>query len=331
MKIVTLPLDQLVDNDVPLRDATGDVVDLAQSIKHTGVLHPVHVERVGPGQHSIVTGHRRVAAARAAGHREILCAVHPRLTERDRVLLMLVENVQRAELSPIEEAQGYQRLHDDGMTQRQIGALVGRHQSHISKRLALLTLPDDEQATLHRGEAPVHDAHPRKRPHPLADILPDLAEPVDVSTLGQTMRDRLLAAAADGDTWAADVLDRAQIAGCHQMAKAVLRREAQAQYLDDDGQRTTKSLLASSVARDPDTGAWLGRVLALLPQMPADEIKEWRRKQHREVEARNRAIRMASRLLGIMAKHPRAKTPADAAKREGTTVDEILNPDEAAA
>jgi ParB/RepB/Spo0J family partition protein len=317
-----------VDSD-SLRDETGDVVDLAQSIRTTGVLHPIHVERHGHGTWQVIAGQRRLAAARAAGHRDIPCVVHRGLDDRARVMLMLAENVQRADLSPIEEAEGYQRLHAVGMTQVEIARQVGRHQSHISKRLALLDLPGEDQAAIHRGDIPVWGAHPRKRI--TAFLAADGAEPIDSSTLGATLRDRLLAAAEAGDTYAADVLERALVQGCHQLAKYALRREAMAPFVDDDGVSVTKSLLVSSVVHDPETGAWLGRVLTTLPQMPADAIKDWIRRQHREVKARNQTIRLAHRLLAVMAQHPRAKTPADAARMHGTSIDELLNPDEVAA
>lgn len=328
MKIHTLPINALDDPTGAVRDTPGDVVDLAQSIRSTGVIHPVHVVARPAKRYEIVVGHRRVAAARAAGHTDIPCVVHRTLDEQQRVILMLAENVQRADISPIEEARAYQRLRDLGMTQKKIAAEVGSNQPHISKRLALLDLPAADQDAIHRGDVGPATAYEQTRKkRQLDDYLPSLEDPIDVATLGPNVRAGLAADAADGDPWAAAVLDGAQVQGIHQLAKARMRRLARTEVLGDDGRVTKKSLLASNVLRDPDTGAWMGRVLVLLPHMPAGAIREWRRRLYRQIDALQRAVSMANRLLAVMEKQPRAKTPADAARREGTSIDVLLNPE----
>lgn len=135
------------------RGDVGDVSELADSIKALGVLQALTVVELDPedGQpvYGLIAGERRLTAARQVGLAEVPCVVQ-NLDERQRVAAMLVENLQRQDLSVLEEARGIQRLADMGLNQREIARQLGRGQSHVSKRLALLTLPAAIQAAIDR-------------------------------------------------------------------------------------------------------------------------------------------------------------------------------------
>lgn len=123
----------------------GDLSNLATSITAVGILEPILVRinplvsKKGPG-YQIVAGHRRHAAAKIAGLELIPCIVRA-FTEQARIEAMVIENLQRTDLSPFDEARGLTQLVNLGLTQRDIAERVGCSQSHVSKRLALAAMP----------------------------------------------------------------------------------------------------------------------------------------------------------------------------------------------
>jgi ParB/RepB/Spo0J family partition protein len=128
------------------RAAVGDVSELAASIEANGVLQTLTVVELpatdGEPVYGLVAGERRLTAVRQLGLGEVPCLVRE-LDERQRTVAMLVENLQRQDLDPIEEASGIQRLASMGLSQREIARELGCSQSHVSKRLALLALPEE--------------------------------------------------------------------------------------------------------------------------------------------------------------------------------------------
>ena len=141
-----------------LRKGVGDVKDLTQSVKSQGILEPLVVVPGPGGTFTIVAGHRRFEAAKEAKLSEVPVIVRNDLTETDRLEIMLVENLQREDLTPIEEAQAYQRLIEIVGSQRQLTERVGRSQAHISKRLSLLKLPAKIQTKVVSGSVSIEDA-----------------------------------------------------------------------------------------------------------------------------------------------------------------------------
>jgi|GEM_PF-5181097 len=149
-----LPLDHVHPAADNPRAHLGDLTDLAQSIKTAGVLEPilvrlspvVRIKPLKPGDgpeipvYQIVAGHRRHAAARIAELELIPCIVRT-FTEQARIEAMVIENLQRKDLSPFDEARGLTQLVNVGLTQRDIAKRVGCSQSHVSKRLALAAMP----------------------------------------------------------------------------------------------------------------------------------------------------------------------------------------------
>lgn len=142
-------IDRLVGAADNLRRNVGNVTELAASIRSIGVLEPLLVTPAVDG-FAVVAGHRRLAAARKAGLEVVPCVVRE-MSEVERVIAMVVENEQRSDLSPIESAEGYFRLIDMGITQKELAKQVGRSAKHVASRLALLELPRNVRGQVHAG------------------------------------------------------------------------------------------------------------------------------------------------------------------------------------
>ncbi len=116
--------------------------ELAASIATRGVIQPIIVRPVGNGRFQLVAGERRWRAAQKARLHEIPALVRE-LSEREVMALALIENLQREDLNPIEEARAYQRLsEDEGMTQAEIARMVEKSRSHVANIQRLLGLPE---------------------------------------------------------------------------------------------------------------------------------------------------------------------------------------------
>ena len=141
-----VPIEFLSPNPKNPRRHFGDadLTDLAQSIREHGVVQPV-VARPSPaqaGRYEIIAGERRWRAAQRAGLTEIPIIVRD-VNDRTALELAIIENVQRTDLNPVEEALGYQQLIDDhGYTQADLGNVIGKSRSHVANTLRLLKLPD---------------------------------------------------------------------------------------------------------------------------------------------------------------------------------------------
>jgi ParB family chromosome partitioning protein len=133
------------------------LAELAASIKEHGVLQPVLVRAVGD-EYELVAGERRYRAAALAGLTE-LPAVIVDGTDQTALELALVENLQREDLDPLEEASGYQLLMSRfDLTQEQVAARIGKARASVANALRLLTLPDEVRAMLTSGEISVGHA-----------------------------------------------------------------------------------------------------------------------------------------------------------------------------
>lgn len=129
----------------------AELNDLSSSIKTHGVLQPILVRPIADGKYEIVAGERRWRAAQRAGLHSIPAVIRE-LNEVEVLEIAIVENVQRMDLNPIEEAQGFQALIDRfGRTQQEIADAVGKSRPHIANMLRLLQLPDDLQEMVRDG------------------------------------------------------------------------------------------------------------------------------------------------------------------------------------
>ncbi len=132
--------------------------ELSGSIKENGVLQPILVTPLDNGGYRIVAGERRWRAARLAGLKEVPVYIRE-LTEKQTMQLALIENVQREDLSPIEEAKAYKQLMETySMTQQEVSEAVGKSRSVIANSLRLLTLTEPVVQMLEKGELTVGHA-----------------------------------------------------------------------------------------------------------------------------------------------------------------------------
>lgn len=126
------------------------LLELASSIRAHGVLLPILLRREG-GRLEVVAGERRLRAARMAGL-EVVPALVKELTSSQALEVALVENLQREDLNPIEQAEAYSRLQDEfGLTQEEVARRVGRDRSSVANAVRLLKLPTPIQADLIEG------------------------------------------------------------------------------------------------------------------------------------------------------------------------------------
>ncbi len=134
------------------------IQELADSIKENGLLQPILVTPLENGGYRIVAGERRWRAARLAGLKEVPVYVRD-LSEKQVMQLALIENIQRQDLTPIEEAKAYKQLMDKYfMTQQELAKAVGKSRSAIANAVRLLELAEPVQKYLDRGELSVGHA-----------------------------------------------------------------------------------------------------------------------------------------------------------------------------
>jgi ParB family transcriptional regulator, chromosome partitioning protein len=149
-------IDLLTPNDYQPRTHVDDerLQDLARSIQANGIIQPIVVRRSDDGRYHTIAGERRWRAAQAVGlHKVPVVVKDVGAGEKKRRLEMaLIENIQRENLNPIEEAHAYQRLVEEfGLTQEDVAAQVGKDRSSVANTLRLLKLPEEVRAEVSSG------------------------------------------------------------------------------------------------------------------------------------------------------------------------------------
>ena len=156
-----VPIEAVRSNNLNPRKSFNEqeLDDLARSIAEKGILQPVVVRPISDGdEYQIVAGERRWRAAQKAGLHTIPVLIRE-LTDKEVLEIAIIENVQRADLNPVEEAMGYQQLIDSfDYTQQQLAESIGKSRSHIANTLRLMTLPKPvldklQEGTLTAGHA----------------------------------------------------------------------------------------------------------------------------------------------------------------------------------
>ncbi|WP_431897844.1 ParB/RepB/Spo0J family partition protein [Nonomuraea sp. bgisy101] len=160
-QVVEIPLDQIHDHPGNIRDTVGDISELAASIREHGLMQPLTVQPHPdkPDHYQLLAGHRRRAAAVEAGLATVPAVIRRDVDEATAIELMIVENVQRADLGPIEKAEAFGRLQKEhGYTATRIAKNTGLSQATVSRSLALLDLDVKTRDRVRRGELAVGDA-----------------------------------------------------------------------------------------------------------------------------------------------------------------------------
>ncbi len=151
---LTVPLNRIQTNpNQPRKDfQTEALEELASSIREKGIIQPILVERSEEGGFVIIAGERRFRAARMAGLEEIPVFVK-NYTEQEKLEIALIENIQRTDLTPMEEARAYARLMESGdYTQEELAGRVGKQRSTIANSLRLMKLPEPIQVLVEKGQ-----------------------------------------------------------------------------------------------------------------------------------------------------------------------------------
>ncbi|HEX6957999.1 MAG TPA: ParB/RepB/Spo0J family partition protein [Ferrovibrio sp.] len=168
-----VPIEQLKPNPYQPRKSfsPGPLEELARSLKEKGVLQPLLVRRGRePGSYEIIAGERRWRAAQLAQLHAVPVVIKE-ISDRDALEIGLIENVQREDLNPLEEAGAFQRLSAEfGYSQDQVAQVIGKSRSHVANALRLLQLPQSVQDMIARGQLTAGQARPLVG-HPLAEML----------------------------------------------------------------------------------------------------------------------------------------------------------------
>lgn len=178
-----------VDKGFNNRRSLGDITELADSIKSVGLLQPLLVWKrpingavtEPKGYLHVIAGHRRLAASKQAGLTQVPVIIVEQ-DEKSRLESLLVENLHRLDIDPLEEADGYKRLLAFGLAQKDIAAKVGRSPAHVSKRLSLLELPTEVHQLVLTGKLHLVDA---------LELLPYVKEPEVIEETLKNLRESI--------------------------------------------------------------------------------------------------------------------------------------------
>lgn len=153
-KPLEIPLDQIDRNPFQTRTRFDEaqLEELAQSIAASGVVQPIVVRPLGEGRYQLITGERRWLASRKAG-KSTIPAIVRQANDEQTLEMTIVENLQRADLNPMEQARAYQRLSNDfKMTQEQMATRTGKERASVANFLRLLRLPEPIQQKVESGD-----------------------------------------------------------------------------------------------------------------------------------------------------------------------------------
>src|SRR5271169_4941498 len=153
-KPLEIPLDQIDRNPYQTRSQFDEakLSELAQSIAASGVVQPIVVRPLSGGRYQLITGERRWLASKKA-NKTTIPAIVRQVSDEQTLEMTIVENLQRADLNPMEQARAYQRLsHDFKMTQEQMATRTGKERASVANFLRLLRLPETIQHKVESGD-----------------------------------------------------------------------------------------------------------------------------------------------------------------------------------
>jgi ParB family chromosome partitioning protein len=153
--LAQIPITQITPNPYQPRKAFNEasIEELTRSVREHGIVQPIVVTRTSDSHYRLIAGERRLRAAQRAGLQTVPAVIKELLKEGDSLQIALIENIQREDLNPIEEAGAYHQLHDEfGLTQEEISRRVGKERSTVANFLRLLRLPDSVKELLAGGQ-----------------------------------------------------------------------------------------------------------------------------------------------------------------------------------
>ena len=153
--LAQIPLDRIAANPYQPRKAFDEksIDELTRSVREHGIVQPLVVSRTSDNRYRLIAGERRFRAALKAGLQSVPAVIKDLHHESDALQIALIENIQREDLNPIEEANAYHQLHDDfGLTQDEISRRVGKERSTVANFLRLLKLPEPVKQLLASGQ-----------------------------------------------------------------------------------------------------------------------------------------------------------------------------------
>ena len=190
-EVVELYLDDIIPNRFQPREVFNEeaLKELSDSIKEHGVIQPIIVRKLGD-KYEIIAGERRYKATAMAGLTKIPAIIR-NLDDKEAAKVALLENLQRKDLSAIEEARTYQKILElDDMTQEELGKTMGKSQAAVANKMRLLSLPDEVQ------EALLHDKISERHARSLLNL--DTPEE-QIKMLNKILDDRLTVRELDNE------------------------------------------------------------------------------------------------------------------------------------
>lgn len=151
--VVNIPIDKIRANKYQPREGfdAESLQELTASIKEKGFIQPVLVRLGSSGEYELIAGERRLRAAKSLDYREIP-AIIKEASDKDSLELSIIENIQRENLNPIDQANAYKRLLDEfDMTQEKVADTIGKNRATVANMLRLLSLPKKIQENVSRG------------------------------------------------------------------------------------------------------------------------------------------------------------------------------------
>jgi len=152
--LAEIPISQIQPNPYQPRKTFNEasIEELARSVRQHGIVQPLVVTRAGD-KYKLIAGERRFRAAQKAGLTTVPALIKELMQEGDALQIALIENIQREDLNPMEEAHAYHQLHDEfQLTQEEISKRVGKERSTVANFLRLLKLPDAVKKLLASGQ-----------------------------------------------------------------------------------------------------------------------------------------------------------------------------------
>lgn len=230
-----IPITEILPNPLQPRQVfhPQELAELEASLRESGLLQPISVRQRTDGNYELIAGERRLRAATRLGWATIPALVKP-LDDRGMLVLALVENLQRANLNPIDEALGYQRLIAEfGHTQQQVADAVGKDRSTVANLLRVLALPEgirrlirDEQLSLGHARALLAMPDERTMLDAARQAVEQQLSVREVERLAQTKREAAAPKAprADTRTTASPAARRGETAEVRRLTELLRRR-----------------------------------------------------------------------------------------------------------